>query len=240
MIGEVRALVVGATGGIGRRVALAIAEPGMEIAVHGRVDDERMTTLCSDLRARGAEPQSVIRNVQRAEDLTGTVDELLPIDVLVVSLGPMMRASMEETGVEDWRRMAELNFVMPSVLVSRCLPSMKARNFGRVLLFGGTRTDQLRGFRTIAAYSAAKTALGSVVKSAARQCAGFDICINALCPGYVDTEYYDEVARERARSAAPGGRMLDPAEVASAAAGLLSRENRGLTGAVVPIDGGMG
>lgn len=240
MMGKVRALIVGATGGIGRHLAVAVAGPDMEIAVHGRRDDERMAALLDDLRGRGAEPRPVIRTVKCAEDMIEVVEDLLPLDVVAVSLGPMLRASLEDTAVEDWRHMAELNFILPSAVISRCLPAMKERNFGRVLVFGGSRTDRIHGFRTIAAYSAAKTALGSVVKSAARQCAGYDICINAVCPGYVDTEYYDEAERKRARAAAPGGRMLDPTDVAAAAAVLLSRENRGVTGALVPIDGGMG
>ena len=232
--------MIGATGGIGRHVALALAEPGMEVVVHGRSHDERLEALLEELRVRGARAEAVIRMVERAEDIIEEVDRLLPVDFLVVSLGPMMKASVEETDSEAWRRMSELNFVMPAALVGRCLPSMKERNFGRILLFGGTATDRIRGFRSIAAYAAAKTALGSVVKSVARQTSDYDICINALCPGYVDTEYYNDAERRSAERAAPGGVMMDPAEVAETAAFLLRRGNRSLTGALVPMDGGLG
>lgn len=239
-MGKARALVIGATGGIGRAVATAIAGPDVELVVHGRVDDSRMASLQADIRSRGAAVTPVIRSVERAEDILEEIERVLPIDILVVSYGPMLRASVEETGVDDWRRMAELNFVMPSAVIGRCLALMKERNFGRILLFGGTRTDGIRGFTTIAAYSAAKTALGSVVKSVARQVAGFDICINALCPGYVDTEYYSGADRERAQRATPGGRMIDPVEIASEASRLLGRENRSVNGAIITIDGGLG
>jgi len=240
MMGILRALVIGATGGIGREVARVLAEPGMEIVCHGHVDDERMETLLEDIRSRGGRARAVIRTLECAENLIEEIDALLPVDILVVSFGPMIRASVADMETESWRRMAELNFVMPSAAVSRCLPAMKERNFGRILLFGGTRTDRIRGYETIAAYAAAKTGLASVVKSVARQTGSYDICINALCPGYVDTEYYDDAERERAARAAPGGRMTDPAEVAELAGTLLSRRNRSVTGAIVPIDGGLG
>lgn len=239
-MGTLRALVIGATGGIGREVARALAEPGMEIVCHGHVDDERIGTLLEDIRSRGASAQAVIRTIECADDIIEEIDALLPVDILVVSFGPMIRAPVAETETEAWRRMAELNFVLPSAAVSRCLPAMQERNFGRILLFGGTRTDRIRGYETIAAYAAAKTGLASVVKSVARQTGSYDICINALCPGYVDTEYYDDVDRERTARAAPGGRMIDPAEVAEMAGVLLSRRNRSVTGAVIPIDAGLG
>ncbi len=240
MMGTLRALVIGATGGIGREVARVLAQPGMEIVCHGHVDDERMETLLEDIRSRGGRARAVIRTLECAEDLIEEIDGLLPVDILVVAFGPMIRASVTDTETESWRRMAELNFVMPSAAVSRCLPAMKEGNFGRILLFGGTRTDRIRGYETIAAYAAAKTGLASVVKSVARQTGSYDICINALCPGYVDTEYYDDGERERAARAAPGGRMIDPTEVAEMAGVLLSRRNRSVTGAIVPIDGGLG
>jgi NAD(P)-dependent dehydrogenase (short-subunit alcohol dehydrogenase family) len=198
-----------------------------------------MAALVEEVEQAGARAHRLIRQIDSAEDITRDVGELLPLDVLVVAYGPMLRGAVEDTSLEDWRRMTELNFVMPAALVSLCLPSMRERDFGRILLFGGTRTDRLRGFKTIAAYGAAKTALGSLVKSTARQVAGYDIRINAICPGYVDTEYYEEADRTRARAASPGGKMIDPEEVARTAAFLLGRENESLTGAVIPLDGGM-
>jgi NAD(P)-dependent dehydrogenase (short-subunit alcohol dehydrogenase family) len=234
-----RALVVGATGGIGRRVAVALAGPGRELIVHGRVADDRIDRLVEEVEAAGGAARKLITPIEHAENITEELDALLPLDILVVSFGPLMRAPVADTAVTDWRRMAELNLVMPAALVSACLPSMMERNYGRILLFGGTGTDRLRGYATIAAYSAAKTGLATVVKSTARQVADYDIRINAICPGYVDTEYYGEDERARARRVAPGGRMLAAEEVAGMAAYLLRPENTSISGAVVPMDGGL-
>jgi NAD(P)-dependent dehydrogenase (short-subunit alcohol dehydrogenase family) len=232
-------LVVGATGGIGKRVAVALAGPGRELILHGRVADERIDRVAEEVEAAGGAARKLIAPIERAEDIHRELESLLPLDVLVVSFGPMMRASVPETAVADWRRMAELNFVMPAALVSSCLPGMMERNYGRILLFGGTGTDRIRGYATIAAYSSAKTALATVVKSTARQVADYDIRVNAICPGYVDTEYYSDGDRANALKSAPGARMLDAEEVAEMAAYLLRPENRSISGAVVPMDGGL-
>jgi NAD(P)-dependent dehydrogenase (short-subunit alcohol dehydrogenase family) len=114
---------------------------------------------------------------------------------------------------------------------------MMRRNWGRILLFGGTNTDTIRGYRTSAAYSAAKTALGVVAKSAARTGASRGVTCNVVCPGLTDTEYLNGEEGRYNRERNPSGKALNPEEIALAALGIL--ENPHINGAILPVDGGL-
>jgi NAD(P)-dependent dehydrogenase (short-subunit alcohol dehydrogenase family) len=129
------------------------------------------------------------------------------------------------------------NLAFPGTIVSLALCGMIKRRWGRILLFGGTNTDTIRGFTSTAAYSAAKTALGVIAKSAARTAGKHGITCNVICPGLTDTEYLDEEARAYNRERSPSGKALRPAEIALSALGIL--ENPGINGAVVPVDQGL-
>jgi NAD(P)-dependent dehydrogenase (short-subunit alcohol dehydrogenase family) len=113
---------------------------------------------------------------------------------------------------------------------------MMERNWGRILLFGGTNTDTVRGYITTPAYSAAKTALGVAAKSAARIGADRGVTCNVICPGLTDTEYLDGQARTYNREKSPGGRPLTSGDIALAALAVM--ENPAVNGAVIPVDQG--
>jgi NAD(P)-dependent dehydrogenase (short-subunit alcohol dehydrogenase family) len=129
------------------------------------------------------------------------------------------------------------NLAFPGTIVSLALCGMIKRRWGRILLFGGTNTDTIRGFTSTAAYSAAKTALGVIAKSAAKTAGKHGITCNVICPGLTDTEYLDEEARAYNRERSPSGKALSPAEIALGALGIL--ENPAINGAVVPVDQGL-
>jgi len=111
------------------------------------------------------------------------------------------------------------------------------RNWGRILLFGGTNTDTIRGFTTTAAYSAAKTALGVIAKSAAKTAGSRGVTCNVICPGLTDTEYVTEEQKRYNREKSPGGKPLSAEEIARTALDILG--NPGLNGAVIPVDQGL-
>jgi NAD(P)-dependent dehydrogenase (short-subunit alcohol dehydrogenase family) len=129
------------------------------------------------------------------------------------------------------------NLIFPGTIISLAICGMIQRNWGRILLFGGTNTDTIRGFTGTAAYSAAKTALGVIAKSAAKTAGKRGVTCNVVCPGLTDTEYLDEKARVYNRERSPWGRALSAEELALGALRIL--ENPGINGAVVPIDQGL-
>jgi 3-oxoacyl-[acyl-carrier protein] reductase len=251
------ALVIGGTGGIGRAVALGLAGRGAALTIHGGHSAERLESTLTEARqragaqVRGAQIQqaqiqqiegflySITQPVDRAAEtiLAKTAELADAPDILVLAWGPFQRFLLQETKPENWYFLAESNFIFPGIMVSAFIRDMIIRGWGRILLFGGTNTDTIRGFSTTAAYSAAKTALGVVAKSAAKSAGNAGVTCNVVCPGLADTEYMGEKERNYNRGKNSGGQGLSPEDIAALALNLL--ENPVVNGAVIPLDRGV-
>jgi NAD(P)-dependent dehydrogenase (short-subunit alcohol dehydrogenase family) len=232
-----KALVIGGSGGIGREVALGLAERGARLTVHGGSSREKLESTLDAARALGGEAGGFLCPA----DARGAAERILALapdpDILVCAWGPFTRRALEDLDGPFWETAVFGNLVFPGTIVSLALCGMMKRKWGRILLFGGTNTDTIRGFTSTAAYSAAKTALGVLAKSAAKTAGNRGITCNVICPGLTDTEYLDDRARAYNREKSPLGKALSAAEVALAALGML--ENPSINGAVVPVDQGL-
>jgi NAD(P)-dependent dehydrogenase (short-subunit alcohol dehydrogenase family) len=177
--------------------------------------------------------------VSRAAEtiLAKTVELSGAPDILVLAWGPFQRSLLQETTPENWYFLAENNLIFPGILISALIGDMIMRGWGRILLFGGTNTDTIRGFSSTAVYSAVKTALGVLAKSAAKSAGNAGVTCNVVCPGLTDTEYTEEKEQTYHRKKNPGGGGLSPEDIAAAALHLL--ENPVVNGAVIPLDGGI-
>jgi 3-oxoacyl-[acyl-carrier protein] reductase len=238
-----RALVVGGSGGIGRALALDLGARGASLVVQGGSSRLRLDSCLEALRAEGAKAEGFLMELDGHAGCVSRFIDALPslgrIDILAVALGPFLRASLAETGAADWERLALLDLALPGALASAFLPQMAARAWGRILLFGGTRTDGIRAYSSNAAYAAAKTGLGVLVKSLAVEGAPGGVGCVLVCPGLVDTEYLGEAERAALRARAPRGRLLSPGDVAAAAVDLLAADPCVASGSVVTLDGGL-
>jgi NAD(P)-dependent dehydrogenase (short-subunit alcohol dehydrogenase family) len=215
--------------------------------LHGGSSPERLDAALRALKARGA---AAVGFLERA-DSPGAASRILVLasecagggagawrpDILVCGWGPFLQKPLGALSEADWARMAWANLALPGALVSLCIDRMLEKGWGRILLFGGTNTAGVRGFRTTAAYAAAKTGLGVLVKSAALAGAGRGLTCNALCPGLVDTEYCSPRQRRYNREKSPAGGPLRPRDIARAALAVL--ETPAINGAIIPVDRGV-
>ena len=232
-----KALVVGGTGGIGRAVALGLAARGAELMVHGGSSRQRLDSTLKAIVDSGGRGDGFLLPIA-GPDAAGEIFARFPgADILICAWGPFKQGNLESLDRVFWQKMAENNLVFPGILVSLAIRGMMERNWGRILLFGGTNTDTIRGFTTSTAYSAAKTALGVIAKSAAKCAGGRGVTCNVLCPGLTDTEYLGEDERNYNRERSPGGRPLTAEQIAQAALAIV--DNPCVNGAIIPVDQGL-
>jgi NAD(P)-dependent dehydrogenase (short-subunit alcohol dehydrogenase family) len=169
----------------------------------------------------------------------GALPSLGRIDILAVALGPFLRASLAETGAADWERLALLDLALPGALASALLPAMAARGWGRILLFGGTRTDGIRAYSSNAAYAAAKTGLGVLAKSLAVEGAPAGVGCVLVCPA---SSIPNTSGRPSAPPCAPARRAaasFRPGMWRRPPSNLLAADPCVASGSVVTLDGGL-
>jgi NAD(P)-dependent dehydrogenase (short-subunit alcohol dehydrogenase family) len=235
-----RAFVLGGSGGIGRAVCRALARRGAGLLVHGGSSAERLGAALAEARALGApEAEGFLCKIAHPSDILDRVGKLGRVDIFVAAFGPFVQKPLAETVAADWERIALLDLALPGSLCSALYPAMAARGWGRILLFGGSRTDAIRAYSSNAAYAAAKTGLGVLAKSLAAEGAASGVACLLACPGFVDTEYLGAGTRGALAAKAPGGRLLPADAIAEAAMGLLAAEPCAASGGVLSLDGGL-
>ncbi len=234
-----RALVVGGSGGIGAAVSVALAQRGAQLLIHGGHNLDQLETVAAQAR-HYAQPVAIhLQEIVDPEGAQKLLDFAGDVDVLVVSFGPYLEGSIGEMSAGQWERMIGLNLTLPAQLVSGVLPGMVDRGFGRIILFGGPRTDRSEGYLRISAYGAAKHGLASIARSIARQYASRNIRCNMICPGYVDTEYYTSGQKAKIAARLPQDRLITVDEIATLAVRLLDPVSEAINGAIIPVDFGV-
>jgi len=247
------ALVTGAGRGVGAAVASRLARAGVRVVAAARTTHQ-VETVARALREEGREvyaetcdvsdPSSVERLLEHAQQRLGRVD------ILVNNAGTAMAAAVHKTTIEDWNRLLAVNATGPFMCLRALLPGMIERQWGRVVnvaSIAGLTAD-----RYIAAYAASKHALIGLTRAAAAEAAAHGVTVNAVCPGYIDSdmtrESIDRIVRTTRRTpeqaleailqTTPQRRLIAPDEVAEAVAYLCTDAARGVNGEALVIDGG--
>lgn len=237
------ALITGATKGIGRGLARVFLEAGAHVAVVGR-DEAAGAATVDELRRAGGEALQVVADVSVAADVERMVAETVRrfggIDVLCANAGIFPSARLPEMTESDIDEIFAVNVKGTMLAVRACLTPLAASGRGRVIVTSSI-TGPITGVGGWSHYGATKAAQLGFVRGAAVELAGQGITVNAVLPGNIDTEDWDQAPPERRQAmeaSIPQGRLGTVADIAHAALFLASEEAGYITGQTIIVDGG--
>ena len=243
------ALVTGGGRGIGRAIAAALRAAGATVTVTGR-QEQPLKDAVGKGDAAGYFAADVTDSRAFADGIARAAAERGAFDILVANAGGAESAPFMKTDAAQFQRMFDLNFMSVVHATRAVLGDMTKRGFGRIVAIASTAG--LKGYAYVPAYCAAKHAVVGLVRSLAIETAKSGVTVNAVCPGYTDTDLVrasaDAVAKKTGRTReqaiaeftkkAPLGRLIRPDEVAAAVLYLCSADAAAVTGTTMTVAGG--
>lgn len=248
-----RAIVTGAGRGIGRSIALALAEAGADVAVSARTVAE-IEQLANDIQALGRKSVAIpcdVTSAEQAQQLAqAALEDMGGIDILVNNAGASGSATFLNHPDELWHRMLAINLTGVYYVSKAVAPALVKQRWGRIITIASIAGRV--GSAYIAAYTASKHGVLGLTRALAVELMPYNITVNAICPGYVNTPMTDgsvanivartgmseAQARETLEKMSPQRRLIEPEEVAAIAVFLAQEVNRGITGQAINVDGG--
>jgi 3-oxoacyl-[acyl-carrier protein] reductase len=237
------ALVTGASRGIGRAAALALAKAGAQVLVHYGSAEQAADAVVAEIRAAGGHAEKIAADLRAADgphQLAKRVKEIVGgrLDILVANAGISKAASLEDTTVQDFDDLFAVNVRAPYFLVQQLLPVMCEGS--SVVLLSSLAARASVG--TLSAYAATKGAIDTLVRHFAFALGAKGVRVNAVAPGIVETDLSNfaktDAGREYALNMQALKRLAQPDDIAGAVVFLASDDARWITGDTLRIDGG--
>jgi len=237
------ALVTGASQGIGRETAVALAEAGAKVAVAAR-NEEKLAALVKDITAAGGAAFAVKMDVAEAEQIKAGFKAVLErfgrLDILVNNAAITRDGLALRMKQEDWDAVIRTNLTGAHLCIQQAMSTMMRARAGRIINI--TSVVAQTGNAGQANYVAAKAGLIGLTKAIAMEIASRNITVNAVAPGFIETPMTDVLSaevKENLKTRIPLGRMGCPRDVAAAIVFLASDEAGYITGHVLDVNGGM-
>jgi len=237
------AFVTGASRGIGRACALALAGAGARVALAARQRD-KLEAVASEIRGKGGEAHVVEIDLESDESIknafASTAKDFGRIDILVNNAGITRDGLALRMKKEDWNIVLETNLTGPFRAIQQVLQGMMRERWGRIINI--TSVVGEAGNAGQANYSAAKAGLIGLTKSMAQEMASRQITVNAVAPGFIETDMTSALSaeiREKVLQSIPLRRLGSAEDVAAAVRFLASEEAGFITGHVLDVNGGM-
>jgi NAD(P)-dependent dehydrogenase (short-subunit alcohol dehydrogenase family) len=249
MITGKHALVTGGGTGVGRAIALALAETGVAVTICGRRKEQLAAVADANKRI-----SAIAADVTDEEAMTALYAEAEkargPVDIVVANAGMSGSSPAHRTSLGDWQRTLDVNLTGSFLTVKPALAGMMSAKSGRVVFVASTAG--LKGYAYVAPYVAAKHGVVGLMRALATELARTGVTVNAVCPGFVETDMLEESVRrivdktgrtvEQARASLaatnPQGRFIQPQEVAAAVLWLCSEAAGSITGQAISLSGG--
>jgi 3-hydroxybutyrate dehydrogenase len=246
------ALVTGAARGIGLIVAQRLLQQGCRVTLMGR-NVQALEQAAQQLKPLG-EVGFVAGDVGNAQNVEAAFakarDQFGPIDILVNNAGQAVSERFDRMTQDAWHSMLSVNLTGTFHCIQAALPDMLAKRWGRIVNVASTAG--LQGYAYVSAYCAAKHGVVGLTRSLALEVARKGITVNAVCPGYTETDLVRDAldnimektgmtldqARAKLAESNPQGRLVQPEEVADAVAWLCQSGAGAVNGQSIPVDGG--
>lgn len=240
------ALVTGGNGGLGLGIARGLAEAGAALAIVGR-NAEKSEAAARDLAgSTGAEVLALTADVSQPEPVASAVARVLDrfgrIDILFNNAGTTIRKPPHVMSLDEWRTVMDVNLTSAFLMSKEVYPALKQAGGGKVVNIGSMAS--IFGASYAPAYAASKAGIVQLTKSCALAWAPDNIQVNAILPGWFETEMTDRAKvevpglNERVLGRVPAGRWAQPRDIAGTSIWLASHASDFVTGAAVPVDGG--
>jgi 2-deoxy-D-gluconate 3-dehydrogenase len=240
------AIVTGGNGGIGLGIARGLASVGARVAIVGRNAEKSAAAAALLSHDTGVECLPITADVAREADCKRIITDVLAgfgrIDILFNNAGINIRKPPHEMALEEWHEVMETNLTSAFLMSKAVYPALKAVGGGKVINIGSMTSIFGAGFAP--AYTASKGGIVQLTKSQAQAWAGDNIQVNAILPGWFNTELTYQGRREitglheRVVARIPLGRWAEPEDMAGTAVWLASAASDYITGIAVPVDGG--
>lgn len=238
------ALVTGASRGIGRAISLALAEAGADVALNYRAnkgDADEVAEQIKSLGRNAAVYQANVSSPTENDDMIAKIkDDFGPLDIVVNNAGITRDKSFLKMNLEMWQEVLDVNLTGPAMIAHRTLRDMGEEKWGRIINVTSI-VGQMGNFGQ-ANYAAAKGGLMALTKTLAREFAAKGVTVNAVAPGFIETDMTADVPEQvldSVRKLTPIGRLGKPEEVAAAVVFLASPLAGFITGEVIGVNGGM-
>jgi 2-deoxy-D-gluconate 3-dehydrogenase len=243
------ALVTGGNGGIGLGMAKGLAQAGAAVAIAGR-DEKKSAQAVEQLKALGVDAFSINANLRDEKSARAAVDQAASkfgrLDILVNNAGMNIRKAPQELSLEDWNTVMETNLTSAFICSQAAYPHLKKSatggKSGKIINIGSMMS--IFGGAYLAPYAASKAGIVQLTKALAAAWAKDNIQVNAVLPGWIDTDLTRRARvelqglNERVLSRTPAGRWGEAADLSGIAVFLASPASDFITGTGIPVDGG--
>lgn len=239
------AVITGAGGGIGRTTALLLAKEGANVVVTD-LNEVSGTATAEEINTNGGQAVFLQHDISQEHDwkyvVQSAVEHFGKIDVLFNNAGTFLIKPLIETTIEEWNHLMSINVAGTFLGLKYVIPVMMKQKSGSII--NNSSTAGITGSVGVSLYGASKGAIRILTKHAAMEYSAYDIRVNAIFPGYVDTDMMkyrgevDQTDQQQQSQGVPLGRIGKPEEIANTVLFLASDEASYTTGAEFVIDGG--
>ena len=237
-----KALVTGASKGIGASIAVAMAQAGADIVLVGRSEDSLMATR-STIEDLGRKTESLIVDLSSRSQIADVFKDIdqLNVEIAVNNAGSISRAPAIDVTLEEWDRIIDTNLNSVFQISQLCAKSMLDNGFGRIINIASLLSFQ--GGINVPSYTASKHAVAGVTKALANEWGAKGVNVNAIAPGYISTDNTEALRNDPDRNSSilariPVGRWGKPEDLSATAVFLASPAASYINGEVITVDGG--